>query len=193
MQTCAICCNPIKCDSDGFKTPCNHFMHNSCLTHWLLLKNSCPICRYNIYGIHCSEDNDDDNENLEDDDYNNIQNIEVNLINEIYTSKYDTILEAIREILYSMTLNNEESENYIFTKKWFYDEIYDTYNLRLNTRNEIINIYLSCDLFDTTIFADIVFNTIYKNISKYLNNSLKNNLFISNYSQKKLPTRINCY
>ena len=192
MQTCAICCNTITCDA-GFKTPCDHFMHNSCLTHWLLLKNSCPICRYNIYGIPCSEDNDEDDDALEDDDYNNIQNFEVNLINEIYTSKYNTILEAIREILYSMTLNNEEAENYIFTKKWFYDEIYDTYNLRLNTRNEIINIDVSYDFFDTTIFADIVFNTIYKNISKYLDDSLKNNLFISNYSQKKLPTRINCY
>ena len=131
MQTCAICYNHIKCDTDGFKTPCNHFMHNSCLTHWLLLKNTCPICRYNINGKRINNEDDIDididieNETDSDEEYD----IEVNLINEIYTSNYNKILESLRELLFSMTLNNEDIENFTYTKDWCYDNINDTYYL----------------------------------------------------------------
>ena len=45
MFTCHICHN--NC-SNKFITPCQHQYCSSCITHWLLLHNTCPMCRHNI-------------------------------------------------------------------------------------------------------------------------------------------------
>lgn len=41
---CTICINPL--NREYVKTPCGHVYCNSCLTEWLINKNTCPECRY---------------------------------------------------------------------------------------------------------------------------------------------------
>ena len=188
MQTCAICCDDIKNECDGFKTPCNHFMHNTCLTHWLLLKNTCPICRHDIY--EPTHDNKDEDE---DEDQNTIEDIQVSFTNEVYTSNYDTILNALREIIYSLTLDEEEMQNFQFKNEWIFDETNELFTLKLTTRNDIINILVDTELQDNILYLNIHFDTICKKLSKYIRFSSKKDMLLSNYSSVNLPTKINCY
>ncbi len=190
MHSCAICCDDIK--EDGFVTPCNHHMHNSCLTHWLLLKDDCPICRYDISGNSKTNEKEEYFDDS-DDEYDPLDDIEVNFSNEVYTSNYDTILNALKEILFSMTLTEEEESRFIFRNNWIYDSRNKMYNLKINTRNQIININVDGEVFDTTLYIDINFESINKKHSHYISLSRSKNALISNYTMNKLPTRINCY
>ena len=62
-MTCSICMNDIV---DCMKTPCDHEFCNSCLTHWLLTKNSCPMCRYKLGEKEEEEDEEEEEEEEED-------------------------------------------------------------------------------------------------------------------------------
>ncbi|KAM3216040.1 hypothetical protein P3L10_025480 [Capsicum annuum] len=37
-------------DDHGKKVPCGHVFHANCLTKWLSICNSCPLCRHKIIG-----------------------------------------------------------------------------------------------------------------------------------------------
>jgi len=193
MQTCAICCEDILNKDDGYKTPCNHYMHNTCLTHWLLLKNTCPICRHNICGPTCNEDNNEPYYEEEIEEDQTIENIEVNFNNEIYTSSYDTILTALKEIIYCLTLEENEATNFRLSNNWIFDETKHSFTLKLNTRKDIINIIVNADYYHNSLYLDIQFNMIFKYLSKYKNKLSIKKLLISNFSLFDLPTRINCY
>ena len=108
MKDCAICCDVIHKEEDCFRTPCNHYMHNTCLTHWLLLKNTCLIRRHNICG---SNNHDEDAEDFSEDEEEEIEDIQVNFPNEIYTSSYNTISDSLKEIIY-LPHDQEETDNY---------------------------------------------------------------------------------
>ncbi len=43
---CSICMNDI--ESNQHNTECNHTFHNNCLSDWLEVNNSCPLCRTKI-------------------------------------------------------------------------------------------------------------------------------------------------
>lgn len=190
MKDCAICCDIIHNEEDCFKTPCNHYMHNTCLTHWLLLKNTCPICRHNI----CGNNNEEHGEDYSEDEYEEeIEDIQVNFSNEIYTSNYNTILDSLKEIIYLLTHDEEEIDNYILQNNWVFDETNNVFNLKVNTRNDIINISIITDVYQKILFLDIEFNTISKEMSRYIEKNYKKDLLISNFSAYNLPTRINCY
>lgn len=45
---CSVCFDTID-PCDIYKSSCGHGFHNSCITQWLASKNTCPICRYQIY------------------------------------------------------------------------------------------------------------------------------------------------
>lgn len=48
MSSCSICLsNPIP-QSKSITTPCSHTFCNPCLTRWLLMHTSCPICRASL-------------------------------------------------------------------------------------------------------------------------------------------------
>lgn len=53
-NNCCICLNGI-ISNDMMITKCNHHIHTSCLTRWLNINCSCPMCRTNLnpndYGI----------------------------------------------------------------------------------------------------------------------------------------------
>ena len=56
-NTCVICLDEIH--GSHVTTPCNHKMHNKCLTHWLLTEDTCPLCRHNIgEKVEETEEND---------------------------------------------------------------------------------------------------------------------------------------
>ena len=192
MKTCAICCEDIQNKEDCFKTPCNHYMHNTCLTHWLLLKNTCPICRHNICG---SNDHEEDVEYYSEDEAEEeeIENIQVSFTNEVYTSNYNTILDSLKEIIYLLTHNEEDLNNYRLNNNWTFDETNNIFNLKVNTRNDIININVDTDVYQKILFLDIQFDTISKKLSRYIEKKHKKDLMISKYSEYNLPTRINCY
>ena len=93
---CAICYDNIENTCDGYTTQCNHTMHNTCLTHWLFLKDNCPICRNNL----CGKDNDEEIYNSNDDENFEIEDIQVRFDNEVYTSNYSSVLESIKELIF---------------------------------------------------------------------------------------------
>ncbi|KAM3216041.1 hypothetical protein P3L10_025481 [Capsicum annuum] len=37
-------------DHHGKKVPCGHVFHANCLTKWLSICNSCPLCRFKVIG-----------------------------------------------------------------------------------------------------------------------------------------------
>ncbi len=61
MQYCSICLNSIKNEEEDIKkTKCNHLFHNECISRWLKIKSSCPLCRkflINSYNINLYLDN----------------------------------------------------------------------------------------------------------------------------------------
>jgi hypothetical protein len=162
-------------------------MHNNCLTQWLLLKNTCPICRYNLYDP--TNDNEENFSDNEDDD--EIESIEIKFINEIYSPNYNTILDSLKEIIYRLSSENEDDHVHYFN--WYYDEINHIYCIKINTRTEIIKINVDGTIFEKVLYIDVEFNITNKKNSIFLNKSLTKELYVSNYSQLKLPTRINCY
>ena len=44
-MTCSICLNDFTNFTYAKKTPCGHVYHASCIIPWLLVKNTCPVCR----------------------------------------------------------------------------------------------------------------------------------------------------
>ena len=48
MATCGICLETLGANQCNITTKCEHSYHNKCLTHWLINKNTCPLCRSNI-------------------------------------------------------------------------------------------------------------------------------------------------
>ncbi|GMH16520.1 hypothetical protein Nepgr_018361 [Nepenthes gracilis] len=44
-SVCSVCVEPFRQDSAGKQLPCGHVFHASCISDWIFLRNSCPICR----------------------------------------------------------------------------------------------------------------------------------------------------
>lgn len=45
QQECPIC---FELQTECTQLPCQHIFHKNCITRWLLLQKSCPVCRKNI-------------------------------------------------------------------------------------------------------------------------------------------------
>lgn len=190
LDTCAICCDDIENTTDSYTTKCNHTMHNTCLTHWLFLKNNCPICRHNLCGKENEEEEEYDSEEEEE---HEVEDIQLNFSNEVYTSSYSSVLESIRELIFRLSTNEEEQEGFTPNYNWIYDHINDFYTIKLNTRNEIINITLASAHIYTTLFLDVQFSAISKKITKYINSTSTKHIYVSNYTKQDLPTKISCF
>lgn len=60
MNYCSICLNSIKKEEDTTKTNCKHLFHLECISRWLKIKTSCPLCRkflINSYNVNLYLDN----------------------------------------------------------------------------------------------------------------------------------------
>jgi hypothetical protein len=44
-ETIEECCTTFNSQNSLFTTRCNHKFHNSCISNWCAINNSCPICR----------------------------------------------------------------------------------------------------------------------------------------------------
>ncbi|KAJ1703672.1 hypothetical protein LUZ63_003451 [Rhynchospora breviuscula] len=46
--TCAICKDEMAVEEKVTKLPCGHFYHKDCIVPWLGIRNSCPVCRFEL-------------------------------------------------------------------------------------------------------------------------------------------------
>ncbi|XP_011650093.1 E3 ubiquitin-protein ligase RNF115 [Cucumis sativus] len=47
-DVCAVCMEDFLPDEGGKQIPCGHVYHQSCLSSWLSIRDSCPLCRCHI-------------------------------------------------------------------------------------------------------------------------------------------------
>ncbi|XXG55261.1 hypothetical protein AAC387_Pa03g2965 [Persea americana] len=45
---CAICKDEISLEEHAKRLPCPHFYHGDCILPWLRIRNTCPVCRYEL-------------------------------------------------------------------------------------------------------------------------------------------------
>lgn len=45
---CAVCKDDISTEDRVTKLPCAHFYHGDCIVPWLSIRNTCPVCRYEL-------------------------------------------------------------------------------------------------------------------------------------------------
>lgn len=48
QQSCTICMEPFDSDTQVQKLHCNHIYHIDCLSHWLTIRKTCPLCLSNV-------------------------------------------------------------------------------------------------------------------------------------------------
>ncbi|KNA20777.1 hypothetical protein SOVF_049200 [Spinacia oleracea] len=45
---CAVCKDQIEVGEEGKKLPCSHRYHGDCIIPWLRIRNTCPLCRFEL-------------------------------------------------------------------------------------------------------------------------------------------------
>lgn len=53
LQCCSVCLEDFACGDRANKLRCSHVFHAQCLVPWLLMKNTCPVCRR---FVDCADD-----------------------------------------------------------------------------------------------------------------------------------------
>ncbi|XP_009763138.1 E3 ubiquitin-protein ligase RING1-like [Nicotiana sylvestris] len=49
-SVCTVCMEGFESSVGGKQVSCSHVFHSNCLTNWLSLHNSCPLCRLQVTG-----------------------------------------------------------------------------------------------------------------------------------------------
>ena len=175
MIQCAICYDNIVDKNKCVKTPCGHCYHNECLTHWLLKKDNCPICRFQ-FGI--TEESDD--EEFEDDEpymidiFSNLVNC--NLSNKNLSYHVKNIIHDIIEDLETPEENTISEDNI-----WIEDGNIKFTEFEIKTKQQSINIYIECDNEFKCVSIEVL-NKTYNPIHKKIRNK---NIKTQNWRFKK--------
>ncbi|KAL5725689.1 hypothetical protein ACHQM5_008805 [Ranunculus cassubicifolius] len=45
---CAVCKDEISTEEQAKQLPCSHFYHGECILPWLNIRNTCPVCRFEL-------------------------------------------------------------------------------------------------------------------------------------------------
>ncbi|KAL9239441.1 hypothetical protein vseg_013763 [Gypsophila vaccaria] len=45
---CAVCKDHVEVGEEGKKLPCSHLYHGDCIIPWLGIRNTCPVCRFEL-------------------------------------------------------------------------------------------------------------------------------------------------
>lgn len=48
---CTVCMEGFEFGVGGKQLPCDHIFHQNCLSKWLSLHKSCPLCRFKVSGV----------------------------------------------------------------------------------------------------------------------------------------------
>eukprot|EP00005_Dracoamoeba_jomungandri_P003668 CAMPEP_0174253686 /NCGR_PEP_ID=MMETSP0439-20130205/3054_1 /TAXON_ID=0 /ORGANISM="Stereomyxa ramosa, Strain Chinc5" /LENGTH=176 /DNA_ID=CAMNT_0015334849 /DNA_START=307 /DNA_END=837 /DNA_ORIENTATION=+ len=62
-EDCPICKDDFVLDEEVIEMGCSHRFHPDCLTRWLKMRNTCPVCRYEIESATENGDNEDTTSN----------------------------------------------------------------------------------------------------------------------------------
>lgn len=46
--SCSVCMERFGSGADAKQIPCGHIFHSNCISHWVSLHNSCPLCRSSV-------------------------------------------------------------------------------------------------------------------------------------------------
>ena len=165
-NTCVICLDII--NGSHVTTPCNHKMHNKCLTQWLLTEDTCPLCRHDI-GIKSS------NYDGEQNDPEFIQ-WEVDILTEIFTQHDEKIDGAINELI-------DYKYDGVFNSRNLWSTTGDDYFVRINTKNQIIDMNINFqDISKDSKLLSVVIKCIDKKIQKLERIHREKQLLISKYT-----------
>ncbi|KAK2986578.1 hypothetical protein RJ640_001707 [Escallonia rubra] len=50
LGVCTVCMEGFNSCAGGKQVPCGHIYHAACITKWLSLQDSCPLCRCQVSG-----------------------------------------------------------------------------------------------------------------------------------------------
>lgn len=177
MIQCAICYDDISNEKTCVKTPCGHCFHNECLTHWLLTKDNCPICRFQ-FG-ETNEEEDDYDEDFSDEPY--IVDIFSNLVNCNLSDKNlsyhvrNTICDIIDDIENNQDEITNEDNIWVEAGNIKFTEV------EIKTKQQKINIYVEFND-EFKIVSIEMLNKTYNPINKTIRNK---NIRTQNWRFKK--------
>ena len=186
-NTCTICLESIH-KNNTVKTPCNHLIHNTCLTTWLLKHKSCPNCRYNFHAngfINQSSELDYETETDEDEEEEEIElnDIEIIIPEDSYGNTiiqhHNSLVEIIKD--FKNNYLNPTLNNY----NWLYDND-NGYFLKLNKKKYLIylEIHDYFDPFTKKIYLVLNIQQINKRVNIFYNKIKQKHLYVSNYSKR---------
>lgn len=165
-MSCSICYE--KTDSP-FKTSCNHLFCNHCITNWLMIKNTCPVCRHTL--IESIEDSEDEDEDIFDGEISekyshNIRKVDISNIH-----NYEDDIDDQIDLFYNAIVSNNLQEYDI--KYHEHSNYFDMLD-RIRQKHRTINIdYIYYPETHTIeVFFDIIYNMPYPkehNKCKFIN------------------------